>query len=141
MVTPSLISYREIFLNIPASRLRHGDVKSVTYFQSNHIPDLALFTNLRVLWVSSSLRAPTPVLCASKLAEQLRQDINICPALQLVEFQITMYKEEEKSGSITRITSARPGTEVLFTNNFRPMPGSIGESSVGVLPSTSSPFN
>jgi hypothetical protein len=139
MVTPSLISY-SFFSEIPASRLPHRDVKSVIYFQSRHIPDLAPFTSLRVLLVWSTPKGPTPILCASKLAEQLRQDINICPALQLVEFQVYVDNEEEKSESITRIMSARPGTEVLFTNHFRPMPGSR-ESSVGVLPSTSSSCN
>jgi hypothetical protein len=139
MVTPSLISYQEL-QKTPAPRLRHGDVKSVTHLRTHHIHDLAPFTSLRVLWLWLS-GPSTPVFCASMLAEQLRQNINTCPALQLVEFQRCLYREESRIESITRIRSARPDIEVLFTSESCPMPGSIGEDSVGILPSTSLPFN
>jgi hypothetical protein len=134
MVTPALISYTEF----ASPRLRHSDVKSVIYLGSNHIPDLAPYTSLRILVLSASYPSMY-VLSASKLVEQLTQDINTCPALQRTEFYLSRFGKEDpeiEKGIIEKIRAVRPGVGVVFTTGITPMPRSIEESLVSVLGSS-----
>jgi hypothetical protein len=131
MVTPALISYSDF----SCASLRHGDVKSVVYLRSDHILDLAPYTSLRILRLSPRYKSAY-LLYANELVEQLTPDINICPALQLVEFNMSSFSQEKpgfessKREIIELIRAVRPCVEVVFTTEVTPMPGSMQEVSV-----------
>jgi hypothetical protein len=139
MVTPGIISYDEFAGASTASGL-HDDVKSVIHLRSSHVFDLAPCTSLRVLRLVPAYYT-THLLCARDLAEQLKRDVNTCPALQLVEFVLAGFGEEDpdiepNKEIIEEIRAARPGIEVAFTNAIKPMPRSTEESPVSVLGSS-----
>jgi len=135
MVTPALISYDDCTLGGTVSRSRHNDVKSVINLRTSHVPDLTPYSSLRMIRLWPSFQS-SYIACAGKLAEQLKKNDNACPALQLAEVHIPKFRGEESAeeskekGIVEKIRRARPGVEIVFTTEFKPMPGSMQESKV-----------
>jgi hypothetical protein len=137
MVTPVLISYDDFTVAHAVSRSLHGDVRSVINLRTSQVPDLVPYITLRMLRLSPSYKS-SYITCAGKLAEQLKKNVTACPALQLIEVHISKFgvedpaDESKKKAVIKKIKRARPGIAIVFTTEFKPMPGSMQESKVSV---------
>ena len=122
--TPVLRSYEEMGSFQPGQGILHEDVKNVTHLRIRKLAHLRPFISLRVL----QLWAVEPLLGQ---VDELWRHSEICPTLELIEFQHDATLETTKMKVIEQmIKAARPRIQVIFCTRWSELPGSRHEFEV-----------